>query len=176
MATKTVSISIRNILSDVVALLFVLFIPTLSHLTSVPFYLMDPMRLAVLGVLLFTRDWKNSLALAVVIPLFSMAISGHPVFPKCLLISVELATNILLFEGLMRLMGKYYAKRPGIVSGASAFLSILLSKGVYYLLKWMVIAFGWMNMELISTGLWIQLLVALAVSVIFALTFRTASR
>ena len=76
----------------------------------------------------------------------------------------------------LRMMGKYYAKRPGIVSGASAFLSILLSKGVYYLLKWMVIAFGWMNMELISTGLWIQLLVALAVSVIFALTFRTASR
>ena len=176
MATKTVSISIRNILSDVVALLFVLFVPTLSHLSSVPFYLLDPMRLAVLGVLLATRDWKNSLALAVVIPLFSMAISGHPVFPKCLLISVELATNILLFEGLMRLMGKYYAKRPGIVSGASAFLSILLSKGVYYLLKWMVIAFDWMNMELISTGLWIQLLVALAVSVIFALTFRAASR
>lgn len=173
MAAKTVSLSLRNILSDVAALLFVLFVPALSHLTAVPFYLIDPMRVAALGVLLVTRDWKNSLVLAALLPLVSLAVSGHPVFPKCLLIAVELATNVLLFEGLLRLLGKHYAKRPGVVSGASAFVSILLSKGVYYLLKWMVISFGWMNMELVSTGLWIQLVVAVAISLIFAFTYRT---
>lgn len=170
MATEKVTISLRNILSDAVALLFILFVPALSHLTSLPFYLLDPMRLAALGVLLATRDWKNSLALAVLLPLFSMAVSGHPVFPKCLLISVELATNVLLFEGILRLLGRRLSQAR-LVAGVSAFLSILLSKGVYYLLKWMVISLGWMQMELVSTGLWIQLIVAVAISLVFALAY-----
>ncbi|MBP5567382.1 MAG: hypothetical protein J6X57_07870, partial [Bacteroidales bacterium] len=52
-------------LTDAAALLFIYLVPTLSHLTAVPFYLIDPMRLAVLGALLATRNWKNALVLAV---------------------------------------------------------------------------------------------------------------
>ena len=167
MATEKLTISGRNIIADACAFIFILFVPALSHLTSLPLYLLDPMRLAVLGVLLITRDWKNTLALAVLLPLFSTLVSGHPLFPKCVLISVELATNVLLFEGLLRLLGRKISGK-GVVSGMSAFLSIILSKTFYYLLKWGVIALGWMQMEVVSTALWTQLLVALALSLFFA--------
>lgn len=159
----------RDLLADAVALAFVLVVPALSHLTAVPFYLIDPMRIAALGVLLVTRDWKNSLALALLLPVFSMLVSGHPVFPKCLLISAELGANVLLLEGFSRLLGRLWASRPGLVSGIAAFASILVSKGLYYLLKLAVISFGWLQMDLVSTALWIQLVVAVAISLIFAL-------
>lgn len=51
----------------------------------------------------------------------------------------------------------------------AAFASILVSKGLYYLLKLAVISTGWLQMDLISTALWVQLIVAVAISVIFAL-------
>lgn len=150
----------RYVISDALAIAFVLFVPALSHLTSVPFYLLDPMRIAVLGVLLATRDWKNSLLLALALPFISMLVSGHPVFPKCLLISAELGTNILLLSN------------PGLATGPAVFLSILASKGVYYLLKYAVISFGWLQMDLVSTPLWIQLAVALVIAAVFALISR----
>lgn len=175
MATEKLAISLRNVITDALAFLFILFVPALSHLTALPLYLLDPMRLAVLGVLLVTRDWKNTLALAVLLPLFSTMVSGHPLFPKCLLISVELATNVLLFEGMIRLLGRRISGKA-VVSGVSAFSSIVLSKALYYLLKWVVISFGWMQMGVVSTALWIQLLVALAISLIFAFFFTDSRK
>ena len=56
-------------LTDAAALLFIFAVPALSHLSALPFYLMDPMRVAVLGALLVSRNWKNGLALAVALPL-----------------------------------------------------------------------------------------------------------
>ena len=97
-------------ITDAAAVLLIFLVPALSHLTAVPFYLADPMRLAVLGALLVTRNWKNSLALAVALPLVSFAISGHPVFPKCLVIAAELSVNVLLFAGFVRLFER--AKCP----------------------------------------------------------------
>ena len=170
----------RDLLADAVALAFVLVVPALSHLTAMPFYLIDPMRIAALGVLLVTRDWKNSLALAVLLPVFSMLVSGHPVFPKCLLISVELGANVLLLEWFSRMLGRLLAPRAGfsagLATGIAAFASILVSKGLYYLLKLAVISLGWLQMDLVSTALWIQLVVALAISLIFALVAARQAR
>ena len=174
----------RDLLADAVALAFVLVVPALSHLTAMPFYLIDPMRIAALGVLLATRDWKTSLALAVLLPVFSMLVSGHPVFPKCLLISVELGANVLLLEWFTRLLGRLLAPRAGfsagfsagLATGIAAFASILVSKGLYYLLKLAVISFGWLQMDLVSTARWIQLVVALAISLIFALVAARLAR
>lgn len=166
----------RDLLADAVALAFVLVVPALSHLTAVPFYLIDPMRIAALGVLLVTRDWKNSLALALLLPVFSMLVSGHPVFPKCLLISVELGANVLLLEWFSRMLGRIWASRSGLATGVAAFASILISKGLYYLLKLAVISFGWLQMDLVSTALWIQLVVAVAISLIFALVAARLAR
>lgn len=156
-------------LTDAVALLFVLVVPALSHMTAVPFYLLDPMRLAVLGALLASRSRVNGLVLAVALPLVSFAISGHPVFPKCLVIAAELSVNVLLFVWLERM---FSGRRFGV--GIAAFASILLSKAFYYGLKALVLGAGLMQMELVSTALWVQLVVAVLISVLFALWWRNA--
>ena len=145
-------------LTDAAAVLFVFAVPALSHLTSVPFYLLDPMRMAVLGALLFSKNWKNALVLALALPLFSFAVSGHPVYPKFLLIAVELSANVLLFAWLSRKMN----------AGIAAFVSILLSKVLYYGLKAAVLSAGLLQAELISTTIWWQLGVAVGLSAAFA--------
>ena len=175
-------------LTDAVALLFVYLVPTLSHLTSLPFYMIDPMRVAVLGALLVSKDWKNGLVLALSLPLFSFAVSGHPVFPKCLLIAAELSVNVLLFVWLSRIFVRSASpssfasspengsvvKAPGsaAVVGVAAFVSILLSKALYYGLKALVLSAGLMQTELISTALLVQLAVALLISLGFALWWK----
>ena len=58
---------------DVVALLFVYMIPVMSRYTSFPLYLADPMRLAVLGTLFVAGNRKNTLIMALIIPMFSFA-------------------------------------------------------------------------------------------------------
>ena len=145
-------------LTDAAAVLFVFAVPALSHLTSVPFYLLDPMRMAVLGALLFSRNWKNALVLALALPLFSFAVSGHPVYPKFLLIAAELSVNVLLFAWLSRKMN----------AGIAAFVSILLSKVLYYGLKAAVLSAGLLQADLISTTIWWQLGVAVGLSAAFA--------
>ena len=177
-------------------MLFVFFVPALSHMFALPLYVLDPMRLAVLGVLLLTRSWKNALVLALMLPLFSLAVSGHPVFPKCLLIAFELSANVLLFEVLLRVFGKASGRASGkaeagvsaaaagvsvgvaagISAAAAALLSIALSKGIYYLLKWALISWGMMgSATLVATALWIQLLVAVAISIVFGFCWKRLS-
>ena len=145
-------------LTDAAAVLFVFAVPALSHLTSVPFYLLDPMRMAVLGALLFSKNWKNALVLALALPLFSFAVSGHPVYPKFLLIAAELSVNVLLFAWLSRKMN----------AGIAAFVSILLSKVLYYGFKAAVLSAGLLQADLISTTIWWQLGVAVGLSAAFA--------
>lgn len=175
-------------LTDAVALLFVYLVPTLSHLTSLPFYMIDPMRVAVLGALLVSKDWKNGLVLALSLPLFSFAVSGHPVFPKCLLIAAELSVNVLLFVWLSRVFVRSaspssFASSPengsavkapasAAVVGVAALVSILLSKALYYGLKALVLSAGLMQTELISTALLVQLAVALLISLGFAIWWK----
>ena len=105
-----------------------------------------------------------------------MLVSGHPVFPKCLLISVELGTNVLPLTCFSRLASRLLSSRPGITTGIAAFVSILVSKGLYYLLKLAVISVGWLQMDLVSTALWIQLVVAVAISLLFALVAARLAR
>ena len=155
-------------LADAAALALVFALPALSHLTSVPFYLADPMRLAVLGALIATRNWKNSLALALALPLVSFALSGHPVYPKCLIIAAELAVNVALFAGFAKL----FKCRGALAFGGIAFASILLSKAFYYAVKALVLSAGLLGSELVSTALWIQLVVAVFLSAGIALRFR----
>ena len=103
----------------------------------------------------------------------------HPIFPKCALIAVELSVNVLLFAWFMHLVDKRIASgavrnstaAQALSIGSAAFASILLSKLLYYGLKAAVLSAGLMQMSLVSTALWIQLLVAVALSIGFALVF-----
>lgn len=82
--------------------------------------------------------------------------------------SVELVTNALLFF--------YLHNKRRIGAFLSALLSIVVSKGLYYLIKYLLISFSLFDGELVSTSLVLQVVVALALSLLFALLYDKRER
>lgn len=142
-------------LLDAVAILFVYFIPALSHLTAFPFYLLEPMRIMIILAMAHTNR-TNAVVLALSLPLFSFAVSGHPELPKVFLMMFELALSVGLF---------YYLKRWVKNTLMVAMAAIIASKMVYYILKYVLISTALLDMNLISTPLWIQLLTSSAFAI-----------
>lgn len=155
--------TLRNIAIDLGILVCIYFIPALSHVAPFPLYLLDPMRIFMLAGYLLTRQNANAYLLAITIPLFSALVSGHPPLFKAILISVELSVNILLFVQLVN--------RTKLHIALALFLSIIGSKLVYYALKYAFINFGFVEGELITTGLWMQLGTVVFVTVVFWLVW-----
>jgi len=149
------------ILIDFMAITFIYFLPALSHLTSLPLYLIEPMRLAVIFCLVHTNR-KNALIIAVTIPIFSLVVSSHPAILKTVLIIIELLINLFLFYFLFEKTNKFI----------SMFLSIVLSKIIYYSLKFVFIQVNMINGDLISTPLIIQWLVAIGLSLYAAFIYE----
>lgn len=147
---KTVS----SLLIDISALAFVYFTPAISHLLNIPLYLADPMRLMVILALVHSNK-INAFFLAISLPVFSFLISGHPVFPKMILISIEMALNVFLFFIFMKMLKSSF---PAIL------ISIVLSKGVYYLLKFFLIQMAVLKTDMIMTPLVIQVATTLLFS------------
>lgn len=152
----------KSILLDLSALAFVYLVPTLSHLTALPIYLIEPMRLMLILALVHTNK-NNAYLLALSLPLFSFLISSHPVFAKMLLISFELSLNVFLFYLLKDRFLKVF---PAIL------LSIILSKMAYYSIKFGLLSFAILNGSLISTPLFIQLITTTVFSFYLYLIFR----
>lgn len=146
---------LKSLFVDFAGLALVFLIPTLAHLTQWPVYFIEPMRLMLILALVHTNK-TNAYVLALALPLFSFAISSHPVFIKMLLITMELSLNVYLFFFFRKLMKKVF---PAIV------LSILASKLIYYLMKYFVIGAGLLNSGLISTPILIQLMTTIIFSV-----------
>jgi hypothetical protein len=142
------------VLTDLGALAFIFLVPAISHLTSMPVYLIEPMRLMLILALVHTTK-NNAYLLAFALPLFSMILSGHPAFPKMVLIAFELSLNVFLFYVLVRRLKSVF---PAILG------SIILSKALYYLLKFMLISFAVIQTELISTPIVVQLITTLIFS------------
>lgn len=152
MKTQVASLTKKDLykvlLLDLVAIVFVYFIPALSHLTALPFYLIEPMRIMIILAMAHTNR-SNAMVLALTLPLFSFAVSGHPELPKVFLMMFELALSVGLF---------YFLKRFLANTIVVALVSIIASKMVYYLLKYVFISSALLDMSLISTPIWIQLL------------------
>lgn len=152
--------SIKNLLFDGILLTIVYFIPALSHLCPLPLYLLDPMRLILLTGLLLTRNNVNAYFLALTIPIFSSFLIGHPPMIKAILISIELTINVLLFL-------QFLNKTKWHVTFA-IFVSILLSKAVYYSMKFTMIKTGILDGILFSTPLYIQMGVVILITLFFS--------
>ena len=150
-----------GILIDLTALAFIYLVPALSHLMRLPVYLIEPMRLMLVLAMVHTNR-QNSYLLALTMPLFSFIISGHPVFAKMFLIGMELSLNVFLFYLLSRRMKHIF---PAI------FASILLSKAIYYLVKFGLIQMAVINTGLVATPLLVQLVMAVAFSSYVAVFF-----
>ncbi len=140
--------TISSILIDLGALAFIYFVPTISHLVSLPIYFIEPMRMMIVFALVHTNK-QNAYLLALTLPIFSFLVSAHPVFPKMLLITFELSLNVFLFYLFSKKMKHIF---PAI------FASIVLSKMVYYLIKFGMISFAIINSSLVSTPIIIQVI------------------
>jgi hypothetical protein len=150
---------------DVLIIGLAYMIPALSHILPLPLYYLDPMRLFVLFGYFISRSQKNGYVLAVTIPLFSMWATGHPVFVKSLLILMELSVNIYLFQILSRFFS--------INIFWKIWISIIFSKFIYYLLKYICLQLTWIDGTLISTPVVVQLLTITFVSTVIFLFSKT---
>lgn len=157
MNTNTILLNqtrIKSIIFDLIALSVITLTPALSHLFSIPFYLLEPMRIMLL-ISLFHTSKKNAFILSFVLPFFSLIISSHPSFPKAVLISTELMLNVYLFFLLSQKFNNSFI---------AMFLSIVLSKFYYYAIKFLLVSLGLMTGEIVSTPIYLQVLVAVALS------------
>ena len=124
-----------------------------AHIIPFSLYKLEPMKLFLLVAVLYSSR-GNALLMAATIPIISTASSGHPIFPKNLIIGVEL----MAFAGILTSKTLQHQKV------AVRFLSALMaSKVLYYAIKALVIYSGWMSMTLFSSPVQFQILGALIV-------------
>jgi hypothetical protein len=135
-----------TVLIDLLALTFIYFVPYISRASGIPVYLAEPTRIMLILAIVHTK-WQNAYILALLMPLFSLLISGHPLLFKTLPMALELIFNAWLFYYLFGKMKKAFF---------AMLLSILISKILYYGLKYLVIKTGLLDMELISTPIYLQ--------------------
>lgn len=150
------------LLFDLAAIAFIYFVPAISHMLNVPLYLLEPMRIILILAMVHTHK-MNAYVLAATIPFFTFLISGHPILPKAFLISGELVLNVFLFFVLLR---AFKVKFTAIVT------SIILSKMVYYMLKFALIQAAVLEMGLVTTPIWIQLAMTMVFSGYVVFFFR----
>lgn len=150
-----------TVLFDIMILASIYFLPAISHLLALPLYYLDPMRIALVFVLLHTSQ-RNTFIIALTLPLFSFLISAHPSLIKSGLITTELLLNVFLFFILFR-------KTDSRVT--ALFISIILSKTVYYFLKYVTIESGILSDNLFSTPFYFQNITLLLIS-LYVLIFE----
>jgi hypothetical protein len=154
--------SIGYLITDIIVITFIILIPSLSHLTSIPFYLFDPMRLAAIFCVINTNR-TNSLVIVFILPVVSFIVSSHPELIKGIVISLELIINVTLFYFLnKRFKNKFFVM----------LFSILIAKLFYYTSKFSLIILGMLKGDLVSTPFWIQWVIIILLSVYTAIALR----
>jgi len=144
----------KSIIFDILALAFIYFVPALSHLFNIPIYLVEPMRIMLILAMVHTTK-TNAYLIALTLPLFSFLISSHPNVFKGLIMTTELLLNVwLFFEISKRVSNKFVAMLSAIV----------ISKLVYYLLKFGLISFAVLESGLISTPIYLQVITSIIFS------------
>lgn len=153
---------VKVLLIDAFLLLLIYLLPAAAHLTGIPVYMMEPMRLALILSIAHTNR-ANTYLLAATLPLFSFLLSGHPVFIKMLIITAELLMNVWIF---------YFLTRRKLHLFTAMILAILLSKIVCYLLYWPLISFTFMVEEAEPRFLLIQFAATTIFSLYIAFTVK----
>ena len=156
-ATKTNPI-VKYAVLDTVLVTLACLVPAASHLFAVPLYVANPMLALLLAGMLFGRDWRNALVLAVLMPLVSCLLTGMPAAGKMVCMMAELATVATMFGVLSR----RWKVLPAVL------VSVVAAKGVYYGLKAMVLA----PAVLVGTEWWMQLGAVALWSGLFAMLYK----
>jgi hypothetical protein len=161
LALSNKSKSISYLVTDIIVICFIYLLPSLSHLTSIPFYLFEPMRLALVFCIISTNK-KNSILIALTLPVVSIVLTSHPAIAKGIIITSELLINLIVFYFLVaRIRNKFIAM----------FISILMAKICYYSLKYISINIGIINGDLVSTPILIQLIMIVLLSMVVGIFF-----
>ena len=158
--------SIKTYLIGFSLLLFIYFLPAISHLFAFPVYYLDPMRIALVVALIHTSR-KNSFLIALTLPIFSFLISSHPQFAKTFLLSAELLLNLAFFFLLNEKIRNVFT---------SLLASIIISKAIYYLLKFAFINFALLDDKLFSTPYYFQIISAILLSSYMYLVNRSDTK
>ena len=150
----------RNVLLiDIVLLTALYLLPSFSHLTALPLYKLEPMRVALIIALLFTNR-ANAYLIAFTIPLASAWITGHPPPLKAVLMGIEFSILVATYLHLVR--------KDHIPTFVALTAGILLGKAVYYSMKFMALSAGWLGGSLVSTPVQTQLVLAAGPAAVFA--------
>ena len=150
--SKTSSIT-RILIVDAMVLATICVVPALSHLFALPLYLLNPMTLCLMAGMLLVNDKRNAYMLALLLPLVSMMVSGMPIPSKCVCMVAE----------LLAIVGVYQIASQKIPTFFAIFTALLCGKGVFYLLKAIVVA----PAVLIGTGIGLQLSLTLLYAMLF---------
>ena len=146
------------VLIDILLLTSLYLLPSFSHVTALPLYMLEPMRVALIIALLFTNR-ANTYLLAFTIPLASSMITGHPILFKAVLMGIELTILVASYGYLVRFdrIPAFLALTAGIVIG----------KLVYYSMKFTALGAGLLTGSLVSTPWQNQLVLAVGTAGVF---------
>lgn len=150
--------------------------PTLSHLTALPLYRLNPMMLVLLGGMVAVRDpesglaiRRNALLLAVLLPVVSMLAVGMPAPAKALCMVAEMLTLVAVattMEGAVnrRAKARMSATARMAVLAGTILTAMLCGKAVYYGLKALLLP----SAPLVGTPVLTQAVVVVAAAVVYA--------
>ena len=141
-------LKLSKLLVDITIMTGILLVPILSHKLLIPLYLIEPMRLAVVYILILDSKY-HAYRLAIFLPFFSYMLTGHPFLFKALLICLELCVQVFSINYFKQLISRSY-----LIIIASVFVSKLF----YYTFKWSFLKLNFINGHLISTSLVYQLI------------------
>ncbi len=110
-------------LLDAILLTAACLIPAASHLTQARIFLLNPMMALLMAGMLLGRDWRNTLVLAVLMPLVSYLLTGMPNTVICMI--AQLATIAAVFGWLQR----KWAVLPAVL------VALVAGTVVYYIVK-----------------------------------------
>jgi len=145
---------LKNWVFNLCAFIVVYFIPLISNLLNIPLYLLEPMRIIVVVAIIHTSK-ANAYLLAVSLPIFSFLLSNHPSLLKTVILSGDLLLNIFIYFYLTKFINNKF-----LLMG----VSIIISKIVYYLLKYTLIKLYFLKGDLIATPIYIQLAIVVILS------------
>lgn len=167
----------RVALIDAVLVGAACLIPTLSHLTALPLYRLNPMMLVLLGGMAAVRDpesglisSRNALLLAVMLPVVSMLAVGMPAPAKALCMAAEMLTVVAVASAMERYWGNLMSHGQPAVKRFAAYTGMMLSamlcgKIIYYLLKALLLP----SAALVGTPLLTQAVVMVVAAGLYAL-------
>jgi len=155
------------VLIDILLLTALYVLPSFSHVTALPLYMLEPMRVALIIALLFTNR-ANTYLLAFTIPLASSMITGHPVFFKAVLMGIELTILVAGYSYLVR-----FDRIPAFVALTAG---IIIGKLVYYSMKFAALGTGLLTGSLVSTPWQNQLILAVGTAGVFGMVKYTRER